>query len=183
MVRTRFTIALAFALVVGAFVATPVSAATTIGGCTNGGTCGVWSVSDTSANRGATCKYETASYDLDTIQVKAPTMFGLYSYNTSVGWRFQIWRSTNFGGSWSRYAQSGWQNAMASKSSSAAGFTSRTWSAPDPNPTGWFKARIVMRWKGAGGSVVGKRVVEYDYYQRKWMSSINPSTDYCLQDW
>ena len=89
----------------------------------------------------------------------------------------------NFGGSWSKYAQSGWQNAMANKSTAASGLSNRTWSAPDPNPTGWFKARIVMRWKNAGGVVVGKRIVEYDYYSRKWSSSTTSSMDYCLQDW
>jgi hypothetical protein len=182
MLRSRFVAALGLALAVGAFAVAPVSAATTIGGCA-GGTCGAWSVTDSAVNKGAICKYETASYDLDTITVKAPTIYGPYAYNTSVGWRYQIWRSTNFGGSWSKYAQSGWQNAMANKSTAASGLSNRTWSAPDPNPTGWFKARIVMRWKNAGGVVVGKRIVEYDYYSRKWSSSTTSSTDYCLQDW
>jgi hypothetical protein len=72
---------------------------------------------------------------------------------------------------------------MASKTSYASGFTSRTWSASDPNPQGIFKVRILLRWKNAAGNTVGNAKVEYDWYQRKWNGSTNQTNDYCIQDW
>jgi hypothetical protein len=182
MVRTRFAIALAFALVVGAFVAGPATAATTVMPCA--GTCGTWVTYDQNGGPyGAVCTYETGSYDLDSIKVSPPRIYGPYAGKTRVQWKFNILRSTNFGASYKRVGYSSWQNGMASKTAYATGFTNRTWMAPDPNPTGWFKVRILLRWKNAAGNTVGNAKVEYDYYQRKWMSSTNPSTDYCLQDW
>jgi hypothetical protein len=184
MVRTRFTIALAVTLVVGAFVAAPVAAETVLNPCT--GTCGYWEVDDNAGMKGAVCKYETGSYDLDWIQVRPPRMAGPFSSLTKVMWKFNILRSTNFGGSYTGIFNSSWQTAMASTSSAAregSGFSRRTWYASDPNPTGWFKVRLLLRWKNAAGNVIGNAKVEYDYYQRKWSNSSNSGSDYCLQDW
>ncbi len=59
----------------------------------------------------------------------------------------------------------------------------RTWTAPDPNPTGFFKVRILLRWKNAAGNTVGNAKIEYDYYQGKWNGNTDQRSDYCLQDW
>ncbi len=183
MLRKRFIAALGFALVVGAFVAVPVSASTVIGPACSG-TCGNYVTFDKSGGPyGAVCTYETGSYDLDTIKVKPPKMYGHYSSKTRVQWKFNILRSTNFGASYTGIYNSSWQNGMASMSSAASGFTSRTWNAPDPNPKGYFKVRILLRWKDGSGMTVGNAKVEYDWYQRKWNGSSNPANDYCLQDW
>lgn len=182
MLRNRFLAALGFALVVGTLVATPVSAATVIDPCSN--TCGTYSVNDQSGGPfGAICKYETGSYDLDWIKVSPPKMYGPYSSKTKVEWKFNILRSTNFGSSYKGIYNSSWQTGMASMSTAASGFTSRTWTAPDPNPTGYFKVRILLWWKNAAGSVVGKMKVEYDWYQGKWNGTSDQRDDHCLQDW
>jgi hypothetical protein len=174
-------VALGFALVVGAFSALPVSAATVIQSCT--GTCGAWSVGDKSGGPyGAICKYETGSYDLDFIKVSPPTMYGPHANKTAVQWKFNILRSTNFGGSYTGIYNSSWQTGMASTSAAATGFTSRTWYAPDPNPTGWFKVRLLLWWKNTGTGY-SKMKVEYDYYQGKWNGSTDQRNDYCIQDW
>ena len=78
---------------------------------------------------------------------------------------------------------SSWQTGMASTSTAASGFTSRTWTAPDPNPTGWFKVRILLWWVNPSGT--SKMKVEYDHYQGKWngTSDERSGNDYCLQDW
>jgi hypothetical protein len=182
MLRSRFVAALGLALLVGTVAVAPVGAATKIIPCS--GTCGSYSTFDQSGGPyGAVCTYETGSFDLDTIKVKPPRIYGPYNGATKVQWKFNILRTTTFGPPWKGIFNSTWQNGMASKTSYASGFSSRTWNASDPNPTGWFKVRILLRWKNAAGYTVGNAKVEYDYYQRKWMSSTNPSTDYCIQDW
>jgi hypothetical protein len=182
MLRNRFAVALGFALVVGVFVTAPVSAATKIIPCS--GTCGNYVTYDQGGGPyGAVCTYETGSYDLDTIKVNPPRIYGPYNSSTKVQWKFNILRTTTFGPPWKGIYNSSWQNGMASKSSYASGFTSRTWYASDPNPTGWFKVRILLRWKDGSGMTVGNAKVEYDYYQRKWNGSSSPTTDYCIQDW
>jgi hypothetical protein len=181
MFRSRLSIALGLALIVGAFSAAPASAATVIDACS--GTCGTYSVTDKSGGPyGAICKYETGSYDLDWIKVSPPKMYGTSSSPRQVQWKFNILRSTNFGGSYTGIFNSSWQTDTATSAAAANGFTSRTWYASDPNPTGYFKVRILLWWKNAG-SGYSKMKVEYDFYQRKWNGNSNPSTDYCLQDW
>jgi len=183
--RPRILVALCFALLAGGSMAAPTAAATIIEGCY--GTCGYWEVYDTSGGlKGAVCKYETGSYDLDFISVRPPLMHGPYSYKTKVQWRYKIYRSTNFGGTWSVYRKSTWQSAMANDAIPAnvgSGFTRRVWGAPDPNPTGWFKVQIFLRWLNSGGSSIGVGVAEYDHYQGKWNGSSDYRSDYCLQDW
>lgn len=184
MLRNRFIAALGLALVIGAAVAAPASAETVIDPCS--GTCGYWEVDDTPGMHGAVCKYETGSYDLDWISVRAPLMHGPYSNKTTVQWKFNILRSTNFGGSYTGIYNSSWQTAMANNSIPAyqgSGFARRTWYASDPNPTGWFKVRLLLWWKNGAGNVVGKVKVEYDYYQGKWNGISDTRNEYCLQDW
>lgn len=185
MLRHRFMAALGFALIAGSVIAAPVGAATPIVMCS--GTCGKYVLTDSaSGGKGAVCKYETGSYDLDYISVRPPKMYGPYASNTRVQWMFKIMRSTNFGGSWSSNFASTWQSALASTGSAAYaghGFTRRYWYAPDPNPTGWFKVRIFMRWRNAGGTVVGNAAAEYDHYTGKWNGNSDYRSDYCIQDW
>lgn len=184
MLRNRFVAALGLALVMGASLAAPASAETVIDPCS--GTCGYWEVYDTSGMDGAVCKYEKGSYDLDWISVRAPLMHGPFSGKTTVQWKFNILRSTNFGGSYTNAYNSSWQTAMANTAIPAyqgSGFSRRTWYASDPNPTGWFKVRLLLWWKNGAGNVVGKVKVEYDYYQRNWNGNSTQGTDYCLQDW
>jgi len=182
MARTRFTFALVFALLVGAFVAGTASAATVIGPSCSG-KCGSYTIYDKSGGPyGAVCTYETGSYDLDTIKINPPRMYGPYNGLTKVQWKFNILRSGNMS-SYSNIYNGSWQSSMASKSSYASGFTSRIWNASDPNPTGWFKVRILLRWRDASNTIVGNAKVEYDYYQRKWNGSTSTTTDYCIQDW
>ena len=184
MLRKRIVAALGLALVVGTFAAGPVSAETVINSCS--GTCGYWEVYDTSGMTGAVCKYETGSYDLDWISVRPPLMHGPYSTKTKVQWKFNILRSTNFGGSYTGIYNSPWQVALADTSIPAydgSGFSRRTWYASDPNPTGWFKVRLLLWWKNSAGNVVGKVKVEYDYYQGKWNGNTDTRNEYCIEDW
>lgn len=187
MLLNKFIAALGLALAVGAAVAAPVGAETPIGGCTGGGMCGYWEVYDAHpGSKGGICTYETGSYDLDSISVRPPLMHGPWSYKTKVQWKFNILRSTNFGGSYTGIYNSSWQVAMANDAIPArdgSGFSWRTWNASDPNPTGWFKVRILLWWKNAAGNVVGKQKVEYDHYQGKWNGNNDHRSDYCLQDW
>ncbi|MEP7360163.1 MAG: hypothetical protein ABI744_01155 [Chloroflexota bacterium] len=182
---SRFVAALGFALVVGALVVAPVSASTTIGP-TCSGTCGNYATYDQNGGPyGAICKYETGSYDLDWIKVNPPKMYGPYGASTKVQWKFNILRSKNFGGSYTGIYNASWQADTASSGAAANSFTTRTWNAPDPNPIGWFKVRILLRWKNAAGHTVGNAKVEYDHYQGKWNGNVDDRSgnDYCLQDW
>jgi hypothetical protein len=180
MFRSRFAAALGLALVVGAMVVTPVSAATVIDHCS--GTCGSYSVGDSNGGPyGAICKYETGSYDLDTIKVNPPKMYGPHSNKTAVQWKFNILRSTNSGSSYTGIYNSSWQTGMASTSTAASGFTTRTWTAPE-SPTGFFKVRLLLWWKN-NGSGYSKMKIEYDWYQSKWNGNSVQSDDHCLQDY
>jgi hypothetical protein len=186
MLRNRFAAALGLALVLGTLIAAPAAAETVIDPCT--GTCGYWQVSDTgpTGQKGAVCQYETASYDLDSISVRPPLMHGPYSNKTKVMWKFNILRSTNFGASYKGIYNSSWQSAMANSAIPAydgSGFSRRYWYASDPNPTGYFKVRILLRWKNAAGNTVGNMKIEYDHYQGKWNGSTDYRSDYCIQDW
>src|SRR6266542_3473592 len=182
MLRNRFVAALGFALVIGTLIAAPVGAAMPIVMCS--GTCGNYVTYDSSGGPyGGICTYETGSYDLDSIKVNAPKMYGPYSTKTKVQWKFNILRSTDFGASYKGYFNSSWQNSTASMTAAAYaghGFTKRTWTAPDPNPTGFFKVRILLRWKNAAGNTVGNAKIEYDYYQGKWNGNTDQRSDYCL---
>jgi hypothetical protein len=186
MLRNRFIAALGFALIAGTVIAAPAAAETVLNQCT--GNCGYWEVKDQGPTgpKGAVCKYETASYDLDFISVRPPLMHGPWSYKTKVQWMFKIQRTTNFGGSWGNYYASSWQSAMANDAIPAYagnGFSRRYWYAPDPNPTGWFRVRVYMRWKNTGGTTVGTASVEYDNYRGMWNGNLDYRSDYCLQDW
>lgn len=186
MLRNRFAAALGLALIFGAVIAAPVSAETVLTTCS--GTCGYYEVHDTgpSGMKGAVCQYETGSYDLDWISVRPPLMHGPYSSKTKVMWKFNILRSTNFGGSYTGIYNSSWQTAMANDAIPAydgSGFSRRYWYASDPNPTGWFKVRILLRWKNSAGNVVGNAKVEYDHYKGQWNGNSDYRSEYCLQDW
>jgi hypothetical protein len=186
MRRNRLILAIALALSSAAALAIPASAATVLDNCA-GETCGNVLVQDTgpSGGKGAVCKYEKNSYDLDFISVRPPWMWGPYSYNTKVEWLYKIMRSTNSGGSWSTYYTSSWQSAMANKNDGASagdGFSRRYWYAPE-SPTGWFKVRLTLRWKDSGGNVTGTFKLEYDHYKRLWSSSSDYAMDHCIQDW
>lgn len=183
--RLRGAAAIALALAASVLVSGPVSAATTIVNCN--GNCGDYMVTDSAADKGATCKYENGSYDLDFIAVRPPSMEGPYNYNTRVEWQFKVLRSTNFGSSYTLFYSSGWQGAMAMNGSPAYaghGFSRRTWNAPE-NPTGYFKVRVLMRWRsgGASSSIIGNAKVEYDHYTGKWYGNSDYRMDHCIQDW
>lgn len=174
----------AFALALSslAVIAAPVAAAT----CS--GTCGTYVISDQgpAGPKGAVCKYETASYDLDFISVRPPKMYGPFAYKTKVQWYFKILRSTDFGASWMTAHTSSFQTAQASTTSAAYaghGFSRRYWYAPDPNPTGWFKVTVIMIWRNSGGVVIGNDSVVYHHYKGIWNGASDHRLDYCLNDW
>jgi hypothetical protein len=182
----RLLLGLALAVSSLSVVAIPAAAETVLNSCT--GTCGYWEVKDLGpvGGKGAVCKYETGSYDLDFISVRPPSMHGPYSYKTIVEWQYKILRSTNFGGFYLIYNTSTWQSAMANSAIPAyagKGFARRYWYAPDPNPTGWFKVRVFMQWRNSGGGVIGTASVEYDHYKGIWNGNSDHRSDYCLQDW
>lgn len=179
----RATLSLFVAITALIGLAAPASAETVITACN--GTCGYYEIGDGGPPYGANCQYEAGSYDLDKISVRPPLMHGPWSYNTNVRWLFRIFRSSNFGGSWSQIYQSTWQNAMANDAIPARagnGFSRRTWMAPE-SPTGWFKVRILMHWFNQSGNRIGIAAVELDNYKRLWNGNVTYSMDYCLQDW
>lgn len=179
----RITFALVFAISAVAGFAAPAAAETVITACN--GTCGYYEIGDGGPPYGANCQYEAGSYDLDKISVRPPLMHGPWSNNTKVRWKFRIFRSTNFGSSWSQIYQSSWQNAMANDMIPARaghGFSRRTWTAPE-SPTGYYKVRILMHWFNPGGNRVGIAAVELDNYKRLWSGNVTYSTNHCIQDW
>ena len=183
-IRLRALIALAVALTCVAAFAAPAAAETTLVNCN--GTCGYYEYGDTgpSGGKGAVCKYETSSYDLDFISVRPPSMHGPFPYDTVVQWKYKIYRKPS-GGSWSVYFTSTWQGDRADDAIPAYaghGFERRYWYAPE-SPTGLYKVRMYLRWKNLAGNVIGTASAEYDWYQRLWNGNTSVGMEYCIQDW
>lgn len=182
-IRLRALVALALALASVAAIAAPAAAETTLVNCN--GTCGSYQYDDQEfGSKGAVCKYETSSYDLDFISVRPPLMHGPYSFDTPVAWKYKIYRKPT-GGSWSVYYTSTWQSDRADDAVPAYagnGFVRRYWYAPE-SPTGIYKVRVYLRWKNNAGNTIGTASAEYDWYVRKWSTSTNTGMGYCIQDW
>jgi len=182
----RVVLALSFAISALGIAAVPVAAETVLVNCS--GTCGYYEYRDNEPppSYGAACKYETGSYDLDFMSGKPPLVHGPFPYATQVAWRIKILRSTNFGGSWSTIHTSAWDTAKANDAIPAYaghGFARIYWYANDPNPTGWFKMRVNIRWKNANGNAIGGASAEYNSYKGLWNGQSDTRTDHCIQDW
>jgi hypothetical protein len=182
--RLRFLIALTVAISSVAVIVGPATAETILVNCN--GTCGYYQYGDTgpTGGKGAVCKYETGSYDLDFISVRPPLMHGPFPTNTPVAWKYKIYRRP-VGGAWSVLYTSTWQSSTANDAIPAYanhGFERRYWYAPE-SPTGNFKVRVYLRWKNGGGTVIGTASAEYDWYQRLWNGSTSVGMEYCIQDW
>lgn len=184
--RTRsvaFGIVLSAGLMVA--MAVPVGAETVLNNCS--GTCGDWQVSDMGPTgpKGAVCKYETNSFDLDFISVRPPIMHGPFAQKTKVQWQYKILRANNAGATWRVEYTSNWQTARANTSVAAyagSGFARRFHYVAE-NPTGIRKVRLSLRWKNAAGNNIGSASVEYDHYQRLWNGQKDHGMEYCIQDW
>lgn len=182
----RLVAALAMALTSIGALAAPAAAETIIQGCA--GNCGFYEYYDNEPppSYGANCKYETGSYDLDFMSGKPPSVHGPFANKTQVAWRIKILRSTNMGGSWSTVHTSAWDTAMADDAIPARaghGFGRIYWYASDPNPTGWFKMRVNIRWKNANGNTIGNASAEYNSYKGLWSNQSDTRMDHCIQDW
>jgi hypothetical protein len=181
----RPVLGLAFAMSFLIATALPAAAETILDPCT--GTCGDWQVSDMGPTgpKGAVCKYEKDSFDLDFISVRPPIMHGPGSQKTKVQWRYRILRSNNFGSTWTTEATSTWQTATANTTDAAyagSGF-SRRYHYVAENPVGFRKVQLDLRWKNAAGSNIGTARVEYDWYKRIWNGNAQADEEYCIQDW
>jgi hypothetical protein len=181
--RVAFGLMLSVGLLVASTV--PVAGETVLNNCS--GTCGDWQVSDMGPTgpKGAVCKYEKTSFDLDFISVRPPIMHGPFAQKTKVQWQYKILRSTNSGSSWGTEYTSTWQTAMANTTDAAyagSGFARRYHYVAE-NPTGFRKVRVYLRWKNAAGSNIGTAAAEYDWYQRMWNGQSQADMEYCIQDW
>lgn len=181
----RHTFGLVFAISLLVVAVTPAAAWTPIQPCN--GNCGSYDLYDYDPPYGAKCKYETASYDLDYIDVNAPLMHGNYgSTDVKVRWLFRVFRQPSSGGSWTQVYQSSWQNSMADDNTNPAytgsGFSRRKWTASE-NPTGRYKVRILMHWFNPMGNRVGIAAAELDHYRGLWSNQKDVRQDYCIQSW
>jgi len=155
----------------------PATATTVTSRC--GGTCGHWTTFDSEAGpQGVTCKYQRAAdvygdHPLQTITVRPPKMYGVYSSSDQVSWRFRIQKRSH--GIEDPHITktivftSGWQTAMASNSAAAyiaTGFTQRTWTATGYNELDAFRVYVDMRWYNLS-SVSGSVTYWYNWYLKK----------------
>ena len=181
----RALLGVAFAtsfLITGAL---PATAETILNNCS--GVCGDWQVSDMGplGQKGAVCKYEKTSFELDFISIRPPIMHGPFAQKTKVQWQYKILRSNNAGMSWTTEYTSNYQTAMASDSVAAyagSGFARRYHYVAE-NPTGFRKVRVFLRWKNAAGNNIGTASAEYDWYQSLWSNQKRADQEYCLPQW
>ncbi len=177
----RTMTALTLALSALAITVAPAAAETVLINCN--GTCGSWQVSDTGPTgpKGAVCKYENASGDLDFISVRPPLVHGNYPNRTKVGWRFKIQQSPSAGPQWTTTFTSSWQYAQADDAIPAYaghGFARRYWYASE-TPSGYFQVRVEMGW-WRGSSREGFARVEYDHYKVVWSGTSNYVENGCF---
>ena len=132
---------------------------------------------------GAICKYENGGYDLDWIKVRAPARCTATIRQDQGRLALQHpaqerqWRQLDDASTTAR-SRPAWQGRMTRPRQPRL-------HQPDvdraqPNPTGWFKVRILLWWVNPSGT--GKMKVEYDWYQGKWNGNTDQRDDYCLQD-
>jgi len=129
------------------------------------GKVGYWAVLQSSTGSDVTCFYDSAK-DLYRINVVAPvTVKGRYSYQTWVGWRMKILRTTDLV-SYKTIYTSPLQKRKADDLV-GANFGSSGWEPPgQAAASGWYKVRIVILFykPGSKTTVEGKVIFEYNYY-------------------
>lgn len=134
--------------------------------------------------RGANCIYETATFDLDEITIRAPFMHGDYHRMTWVGWEFRIQRDAPpFDGAFGTIFKSSIQKARANDEF-IADFSRRQWIAPE-NPTGQYRVLIKMYWyePGSQTDAEGRSLARYEWYKAKWNGNTYVNMDLCLPDY
>ncbi len=176
----RSMVALGMALSTLAVAAQPVAAARILEETGNPAYYELYDEMD--GRRGANCIYETASFDLDKITIRAPQMHGNYPQDTKVQWRFKIRRqSLAPAATFSTIFTSSWQTDLANDAIPADDFTRRTWQAPE-SPSGRFQVLVELRF-WYQGSVEGFVRAQYEWYKAKWSSDYYVNNEYCLQDY
>jgi len=160
-----------------AIVGGQVTATTVTAPCS--GTCGHLTTYDLEAGpQGVTCNYQRAAdvygdHPLQTINVRPPKMYGVYSSSDQVSWRFRIQKRSH--GIEDPHVStqivytSGWQTAMASSSSPAyigSGFTRRSWTATGYDDLDAFRVYVDLRWWNLS-SISGTEHYWYNWYLEK----------------
>ncbi|MEA2676954.1 MAG: hypothetical protein QOJ81_1095 [Chloroflexota bacterium] len=148
------------------------------------GTVGNWSVSDSASHPGAVCKYGPLvgvypHRELQTIKVHAPHVWGHYSAQTWVGWRFVVRGYQGGGPAHTVYTSPTWK-AMASSSSmasfidaSATQSAFANWTFLDVSVSMFFYTpESSTNWMAAGGGRVKGRI---DTYGLKWGGNMHGS--------
>ena len=137
--------------------------------------------------RGANCLYETGSFDLDRITIRAPrNVHGDYSYKTWVGWRFYVQRDAHpvGTGGYSTIYTSSIQKDRADNAIPADDFTRRAWFASE-NPSGRYRVMIRIYWYAPGSqtNVQGTVLIRYEWYKAKWSGNFYVNQNWCNEDY
>jgi hypothetical protein len=156
--------------IIGAFAASPASAATPL---TSHGTVGDWSLTDTSTQPGGRCAYQGAAgtFYLDRIRVHGPTIYGTTSGLRSVGYRILLQHRT----------ATGWKTTQRGKLISGAASlmqpvtlpASRVVRNPDKSPnTRRYRAVVKIIWWNQHARVQGVVKARLNHLRRSYDSSI-----------
>jgi|GEM_PF-2130185 len=129
-----------------------------------------------SGPRGANCDYETHmtnnKYVLDDISVRAPFVHardtGSGNQSQKVGWWYKIQQDKEFDGTFKTVYTSSVQKKTATESN-IAGFTRRTWTAPETITLSNFRVKVFIVWYKPGTTTVeqGRVVANIDWYHVK----------------
>jgi len=131
--------------------------------------------------RGANCTYESNSFDLDNISVRAPFVHGDYQQMTWVGWEFRIQRDAPpFDGAFGTIFKSAIEKSRANDEF-IADFSRRKWIAPE-NPTGQYRVLIKIYWYEPGSKTAaeGRTLARYEWYKAKHDADTYVNMDLCL---
>jgi hypothetical protein len=137
---------------------------------------GEYSVTDTTDQPGATCRYEgtAGSWYLGRIHVPAPTVYGSTAEQRSVGYRLLLQRRTAQG--WQTVQRGTLISGVADENTAATltGSTIARDIEKAPN-SGRYRAALNLIWWDANAQVDGRVVLAMEHHRRTSDQSVGPS--------
>jgi hypothetical protein len=157
---------------------------------TDTGTHGTWAFHDESGGkRGANCIYQSVSpYNLTSITVRFPVMYGRFSGPQKVGWSFSVERQDPLPQDPSQFIWNEIYHSSVVKSSATltnpGKFSRRAWTAP-AHPKHQYRVMVQMHWykKSAPTVVAGSVTGRVEWYKEKSGTNSIEEPDYCLQEY
>lgn len=169
----KSVIPLALAAVVLAGLAGPAAAYTIV---SETGMIGSWSLTDTAATPGATCRYGAVQPPNHTylrwVKVRPPVVYAADRSAEKIDrkkivWFWRLQRKSLNGTTWHTVGTSTRQSAFAYENQPAPFSASTIYENGSTNAFSFYRALVVIRWVKANGTIEGAAKATVDYYRLK----------------